>query len=140
MSNQIKILIDTDVLISSLLSETGAAHWILNNEIDIAIFSSDLILTEVEKIRSRLGIANTISNKVFNNILQVTPNQLSHYKNYVYDINDRHVVASADLTNVQYLITYNIKDYNTDKISKDLNIIILTPGNFLQYLRLKRII
>lgn len=36
---------------------------------------------------------------------------------------------------VRFLITYNLSDYKIERIKDELGIIIITPGQLLQYLR-----
>lgn len=57
------------------------------------------------------------------------------FKQYVLDENDAHILAGAKTAKADFLISYNVKDFKIDKIKKDLGILTLTPGNFLQYLR-----
>ncbi len=57
------------------------------------------------------------------------------YREYVHDIDDAHVVAGAKAAKARFLISYNIKDFKLNKIKNDFNIIVMTPGRFLQYLR-----
>jgi len=54
---------------------------------------------------------------------------------YTNDPNDIHVVAGAVLASVDFLLTYNVRDFKIDKIKKDFNLICLRPAQFLQYLR-----
>ena len=57
------------------------------------------------------------------------------YGNYITDINDAHIVAGAHSARVKYMISYNLKHFKTDKIKDELDILLLTPALFLQYLR-----
>lgn len=57
------------------------------------------------------------------------------YINYVTDINDAHIVAGAHNAKVKYIISYNLKHFKTDKIKDELDLLLLTPALFLQYLR-----
>jgi predicted nucleic acid-binding protein len=63
------------------------------------------------------------------------PEIKSKYKNYVKDVNDAHIVAGAEKGKVRFLISYNIKDYNIEKINEDFGILVMRPAQFLQYLR-----
>lgn len=57
------------------------------------------------------------------------------YQTYVTDINDAHIVAGAHAADVRYLITYNLRHFQIEKIKNKLNILTLTPSQFIQYLR-----
>jgi hypothetical protein len=57
------------------------------------------------------------------------------YAQFVIDPNDAHIVAGAHALNTSYLISYNLRHFKTDLIRDKLNIVLLTPALFLQYLR-----
>lgn len=134
-----KVFVDSDVVLSSLLSSRGAANFLLN-EVDLEFVISNVSFLEIER-----GIAKLNLDK---NQLQLVKNRLKlielkdsirkigkSFKNYVLDEDDAHIVAGARSAKARFLISYNIKDYKLDKIKNDLNIIVMTPGKFLQYLR-----
>lgn len=135
-----RVFVDSDVIISSLLSESGAAHLLL----DIAsgeLFISSLSEKEMKKVVERLGIERVrLDNLIKNKFEMVKFSESARtitrtFKNYVLDQNDAHIAAGAKKAKAKFLITYNIKDFKIEKIRKDLDIIVLTPGKFLQYLR-----
>jgi len=57
------------------------------------------------------------------------------YDMYVLDRNDAHIVAGAHGAHTKYLISYNLKHFKKDKIKDKLDILIVSPALFLQYLR-----
>lgn len=57
------------------------------------------------------------------------------FGDYVIDLNDAHIIAGANKAKVRFLISYNTKHFQIDKIKQNFNIIVTTPANFLQYLR-----
>lgn len=57
------------------------------------------------------------------------------YQSYVTDIHDAHIIAGAHAANVKYLITYNLKHFQIEKIKNNLRILTMTPAIFIQYLR-----
>jgi len=57
------------------------------------------------------------------------------YKDYVSDPDDVHIIAGAAEADADFLITYNTKHYLVDKIKAELDIIVHTAAQFLQYLR-----
>ena len=57
------------------------------------------------------------------------------FSQHTKDPNDAHVIVGAVKAKVQFLLTYNLKDYKIDKIKKAFGIIVITPAKFLQYLR-----
>lgn len=136
-----KIFIDSDVIISSLLSPSGAAYMIINHpHKQVDSYISDLSLKEIKivakelkinqkKIESLLKKIKTINLELNNQIIK------KKYHQYTNDINDAHIVATAHQIKARFLVSYNLKDYFINRIKKDLEIIVLSPGFMLQYLR-----
>ncbi|MDP2860239.1 MAG: PIN domain-containing protein [bacterium] len=174
------VFIDTDVVISALISSTGAAHLILHENREITAMISQTTLKEILEVSDRLGISTKTVSSLLKKIslkkvrtLRRTseplyqksetpaspvcrqagpagrpyPSRLGgtgtgvnrelfeNYDEFVYDQNDRHIVASAHQTKSNFLITYNLRHYNKNKIRAKLNIVVVSPGEFLQYLR-----
>lgn len=132
--------VDSDVVISSLFSGTGAAYYLLNKSSITPVISS-LSVQELKNVISRLNIDQ-------NRLLELTKKHLklvelkqriaslkTKYSPYVFDVNDGHIVAGAQKEKVSFLLTYNLKHYKIAKIKDDLNIQVITPALFLQYLR-----
>jgi predicted nucleic acid-binding protein len=135
-----RIFIDSDVVISSLISQSGAAYALLHlstvspvisshshDELKIVIDRLDIDPTLLENLLSKRCELHTLSEQ-----LSVVRQQ---YELFVTDANDAHIVAGAHLAGVQFLITYNIKHYKLEKIKNELDIVVLSPARFLQFLR-----
>ncbi len=135
---QIKVFLDSDVVVSALLSQTGASYEILKNK-EIRKITSETIKVEVGEVAKRLNIS--LSNKRIFGKMEVINLKLNkarlvkNYLPYVLDEEDSHVVAGATKANSRFLLTHNIKHYHIEKIKRDLEIITMKPGTFLQYLR-----
>lgn len=135
-----RIFVDSDVIISSFMSQSGAAYFLLSTT-SLQLFISSLSKKELETVVKRLGIKSNMLATLIKNNLKVTmlleslPKIKESFKQYVLDENDAHILAGAKAAKADFLITYNVKDFKIDKIKKDLGILTLTPGNFLQYLR-----
>lgn len=135
-----RIFVDSDVVISSLISQSGAAYLMLNTP-SLRLFISSFSKRELEVVVQRLGIESARLKKIIDNNLSIVniSEPLGEIKEsfgqYVIDVDDAHIVAGAKAAKAGFLITYNIRDYKTEKIKQDLNILILTPAAFLQYLR-----
>lgn len=137
----LKVFIDSDVVISSLISSTGAAFLILNQTNDLDLFVSNISIRELEEVVKRLNLDQKQLKELIDQQFSVT--QLKEtikeiktsYLKYVLDIDDAHVVAGAKAGAVQFLISYNTKHFKVDKLKGDFNITLMTPANFLQYLR-----
>ena len=91
----------------------------------------------------RLGLDTSKLKILTKNKLRITKLQkniketIKNYKNFVKDPNDAHIVAGAVETRVNFLITFNLKDFEINKIKEKFDIKIMTPGTFLQFLRSK---
>jgi predicted nucleic acid-binding protein len=135
-----KIFVDSDVIISSLLSSSGAAYRLLHTDAVASVISS-ISQKEIEIVVERLGIEKRDFTKLSQDVLEIVQLETSVvareqiFQEYVLDINDAHIVHGAKEAEVRFLITYNLKDFKIERIKEDFNIIILTPGQFLQYLR-----
>lgn len=58
-----------------------------------------------------------------------------NFREYTSDANDAHIVAGAKHAKVSFLVTYNVRHFNVERIKKDLGIIVVRPAQLLQYLR-----
>lgn len=135
---KIKVFLDSDVIISALLSAKGASFELLENS-NIIKFISESIKIEVTEVAKRLNISN-FNDNIFDNINIVKINLdkkriVKKYMPFVIDEEDSHVVAASHKTKVNFLLTHNIKHYRPEKIKDELKIITMKPGFFLQYLR-----
>lgn len=136
--DKIKVFLDSDVIISSLLSKTGASYEILKNP-QITKVVSETIKAEVNDVARRLNII--FSNENIFRKMEVISLKLDKarlvktYLPYVLDEEDSHVVAGVVNSKSRFLLTHNIKHYQVEKMKRDLEIITMKPGIFLQYLR-----
>ena len=143
MAKKVKVFVDSDIVISSQLSNIGAAYFLLNKT-NLSLFVSNLSLVELQRVATRHKINNaqmlSFIKKRFShvNLTEEFKEIESQFNSYANDPNDIHVIAGAVRANVNFLLTYNLKDYKIDKIKKDFGIIVITPAKFLQYLRSTR--
>lgn len=135
-----RVFVDSDVVISSLISSKGAAFTLLNNPNALKLISNYSV-TEIREVIERLGLSvrkfEELKGQHLGLIeLQTPTGDIKHkFKDYVLDGDDAHIIAGAKIARAKYLITYNLRHFNINKIKQDFGIIILTPGMFLQYLR-----
>lgn len=139
MNNRV-VFVDSDVIISSLISTEGAAYLLLNEQKDKFIISN-LSKKEVGKVADRLEINQDKLKKLVKErlrMVKLTKNLTkikSDFKDYIFDVNDAYIVAGAKEAKAKFLLTYNIRHFNRQKISQDFGITVLTPAQYLQYLR-----
>ncbi len=137
----LKVFVDSDVIISSLLSSSGAAHFLLHNTDAVKPCISNISLQEIRIVVERLAIdSKKLASLLEGNIeivqLQYTAETVKNaYENYVLDENDAHIVAGAKEAKAKFLVSYNTKDFKVEKIKQDFTIILITPARLLQYLR-----
>lgn len=140
MSRKLKIFLDSDVVISSLLSKTGAAYLLINHQ-DLKLFISNFSVRELNLVIKRLAIPSADFDKLIKNKLKIinlkdNADRLKEkYSRYVADPHDTHIVAGVAKTKAEFLISYNLKHYYEEKIKTDFGFIILTPAKLMQYLR-----
>lgn len=130
------VFVDTDVIISSLLSSKGAAYFLLRSKAGnwfISNFSRDEIIEVCKRLKISPIKARTLLKKL--ETMAITEKFIAAFAGYVSDSNDAHIVAGAAAAKVKFLITYNAKHYKVDKIREELKIIVLLPALFLQWAR-----
>jgi predicted nucleic acid-binding protein len=136
----LRLFIDSDVIISSLLSTSGAAFFLLNKSPIKAIITT-ISLRELQIVMKRMNINEKKLQSLIKKRLEVVNLTQSlvkikkEYSKFVTDENDAHIVAGSHHAKVKYLITYNLKHFNADKINKELDVLIMTPAIFMQFLR-----
>jgi len=140
----ISAFVDSDVIISSLISETGAAYYLLEKKVDLVddlvFLWSNYSAEECKKVCKCLNLdidllfeRTTFLRQVqLRNSLEEIQRQFAQYS---LDKDDCHIVAGAVAAKVNFLITYNKKDYLIEQLKKDFSMIVFSPGEFLQYLR-----
>lgn len=136
---EIKVFLDTDVLISALLSQKGASYKLINDTKFKKIISKT-ITEEINEVSRRENVNKGAVRAILKKT-KIIPLFLSKekllktYSKYVFDEEDSHVVAGAYISKSNFLLTHNIKHYHVVKIKNDLGIKVMRPGDFLQYLR-----
>jgi len=138
----LRVFVDSDVVISSLISKKGAAYFLLNEKLSrVRFFISNISFKEQKIVAKRLKIDEKRLQDLVKKSLAVvqlkrSTNQLKKkFQAHTIDPDDAHVVAGAQKSKAKFLTTYNQRHFKKDKIKKDLDILLLTPAQFLQYLR-----
>ena len=137
----IRIFVDSDVVISSLLSKNGASYTLLHHTENLEMYVSNFSSIELERVSDRLGIAQTSLKNLIDTRLKCVDIDIAYdqvqaqFANYVTDTHDEHIVAGAQKAKAVFLVTYNLRHFVVDKIKSDFEIITIAPGLFLQYLR-----
>ncbi len=136
----LRVFVDSDVIISSLISKTGAAYFLMNDT-RFSRFVSDVSVVELIRVASELKLSQAVLRRVLKTQCVMVPLDIKReimfkrLNKYTRDANDSHVVAGAKAAKAQFLVTYNTKHFQTEKIREELGITVLPPAFLLQYLR-----
>ena len=128
-----RVFLDSDVVISSLLSDYGAANILVNSK-SPEFYISNISEKEIKTVAKRLSIQES---KMMS-LIKVEEDLKSikqKFGGYTTDPDDAHIVAGAASAKVRFLISYNVKDFKAEKIKRSFDIILMKPATFLQYLR-----
>lgn len=130
------VYLDSDVIVSSCLSSVGAAYLLLEKE-NLVRFYTDIQKNELRIVIDRLNIAPKILHQTLKKctLVPLKSPHLDLFSKYTLDVYDRHIIAGVVASKAKYLITYNLKHFRIDAIKRDLNITVLSPAQFLQFLR-----
>lgn len=140
MSRKYKVFLDSDVVVSALISGKGASSWVVGQS-DLQLVVSNYSVKELKKVAVKLEISRARLDKLIDrriNVIELTdglPVIKKDFQKYVLDIDDSHVVTGAVAGKADFLLSYNLKDYLADAIKTKLGILVMAPGRFLQYLR-----
>lgn len=132
-----RVFLDSDVVISSLLSNRGAAHLLLKS-LHITQVISTSSDHEIKAVCHRLKVTINQFTLLKTSLLILrspSPTKIQTYHSYVRDPNDAHIIASAHHARCRFLVTYNHRHYQVETIKRQLNIQVVSPGQLLQYLR-----
>ena len=134
------VFIDSNVVISSLISSRGAAYALLHQSSFTPTISS-VSYQELRIVTKKMNLPLKKLEVLVKKHCQVVkltqklPVIKQQFANYVTDINDAYIVAGAHSAKAKYLISYNLKHFQTTAIKDKLDILIMTPALFLQFLR-----
>ncbi|KKT29286.1 MAG: hypothetical protein UW16_C0031G0008 [Microgenomates group bacterium GW2011_GWC1_44_10] len=130
------VYLDSDVLVSSYLSFTGAASLLLNQD-NLVKFYTNIQENELKIVFERLSIEPIQLFQTLKKCTRITLKSLNLdlYSKYTIDQNDRHIIAGAVASDSKYLISYNLKHFRLETIKRDFSINTLSPAQFLQFLR-----
>lgn len=140
--NARKVFLDSDVVISAAISDRGAARLLIANAHKIDFCISNLSVKEISAAGAGLSLDPKTLSVLIDKIRIIKINRTGAslkkaYGKYVTDENDAHVVAGAVLAKTKYLLTYNHKHFREDLVRSEFGIILMRPGSFLQFIRIR---
>lgn len=138
------IFLDSSALIAGAISESGAAHVLLNlgESRDIVLTVSELVILESERSIARKSPRNLddLRKLIKATNLRIVQNpstdEVEANPYLINDPNDVPILLAAMKAKVDYLATHNRKHFLDDpKVSERSGLRIGTPGDVLAWLR-----
>ncbi len=137
-----KIILDTNIILSALFSNKGASNklllWLFKQKKKYNVISNTLV-TEYEDVLTRDKNIKQYNNLTTNDIERFLDDicMISHHQKiyflwrpFLKDSNDDMVLEVAVNAGAKAIITFNPKDFKG--VNKKFNIEILTPKEFLK--------
>jgi putative PIN family toxin of toxin-antitoxin system len=137
-----KIVVDTNIILSALLSNKGASHmlitWLFKSSKKYNVISNTLV-TEFEDVLTRDKNIKQFNNLTKEDILGFIDDicLISHHQNihflwrpFLKDSNDDMVLEVAVNANAKAIITFNPKDFKG--VKEQFGIDIMTPQEYLK--------
>lgn len=142
--SKLNIFLDSSALIAGVISETGAAHALLQlgESQDILLTISEIVIVESERSMAKKSPnnLNDLRSLIKSARLRITHNPSDEeVQANLYLINDPHdvpILLAAMKAKVDYFATHNRKHFLDDpKVAERSGIKIGTPGEALAWLR-----
>src|SRR5580700_6308052 len=121
----IRVFVDSDVIISSLISTSGAAFALLHDMQSVELYVSNSSILELEKVVKRLHLNSVKLHEAINTRLasieiDTTYEEVrSRFAEYVRDIDDAHIVAGAKEAQATFLVSYNIRHFEAERLEQN---------------------
>src|SRR5215207_2298811 len=138
------IFLDSSALIAGAISESGAAHVLLNlgESQDIILIVSELVILESERSMAKKAPSNLndLRSLIKSSNLRIVDNptkqEVEANLYLINDPNDVPILLAAMKAKVDYLVTHNRKHFlDNPKVAEMSGLRIGTPGNVLAWLR-----
>jgi predicted nucleic acid-binding protein len=138
------IFLDSNALMSAIISKTGAAHVLLQlgEDNDIVLIVSELVIAETtysiaKKSPENLGDVQKEITKSRINVILDPPDEEIHANLYlISDPDDVPILLAAMKAKVDYLATHDRRHFLDDpKVAENSGLKIGTPGDVLAWVR-----
>jgi len=139
-----KIFLDSSALIAGAISDSGAAHILLNlgESRDIVLIVSELVIVESERSIARKSpnnlddLRSLIRLSNLHIVENPSPKEVGANLYLISDPTDVPILVAAMKAKVDFLVTHNRKHFLDDpKVEERSGIRIGTPGDALAWLR-----
>ncbi len=138
-SRKLRAFLDTSVIIAGIASVKGSAREILRlAEIDLIdiVISRQVIVEADRNIESKLNELLTDYREYMKLLSPELVNDptAKQVKKYISLINndDAPILAAAELSEADYLVTWDRKHFISDRVQKNVKVKVVTPGEFLR--------
>lgn len=141
---KLNIFLDSSVLIAGVISETGAAHALLQlgESEDIFLTVSEMVLVESERTiakkspRNLNDLRTTIKTAKLRIVADPSRKEVEANLYLMKDPTDVPILLAAMKAKVDYLATHNRKHFLDDpKVIENSNLSIGSPGDALVWIR-----
>lgn len=137
-----RVFLDSSVLISGVISQTGASSAILDlgeaGEIIVVISKGVLIETDrvfEKKFPALTGDFREFIKNLFPIVVDDPTSQEIRESESVIDKDDASILAAAKRENIHFLVSLDTKHFHTPKVRQYLKCPIVTPMQFLMEFR-----
>lgn len=140
-----KIVIDTNVILSALFSKNGSSNkvliWLFENQEKVNVISNTLLseYNDVLLRKKNLEKYESLSKKDIESFLDDLC-LISHHQNinflwrpFLKDMKDDMVLEVAFNASAKFIVTNDIKDFKN--VYENFNIKVLSSREFLEYIR-----
>lgn len=137
-----RVFLDSSVLISGVISQTGASSAILDlgEAGEILIILSKGVLVETDRVFEKkfpglIGDFREFIKNLSPIVAEDPTSQEIREAESVIDKDDASILAAAKKENIHYLVSLDIKHFHNNKVPEYLKSPILTPAQFLMEFR-----
>lgn len=137
-----RVFLDTSALIAGVVSPTGAAREVLRlaEARVVELVVSRQVLTEADrnlsaKLPASLEDYHTLLHHLAPVVVEDPPHEAVQEAARVIHHNDAPILAAARRAAVDYLVTWNTRDFQTERVRAWAPFPIMTPGELLRAFR-----
>ncbi|GGD40332.1 PIN domain-containing protein [Malaciobacter pacificus] len=137
-----KIVLDTNVLVSALFSQNGSSNkvliWLFENSKKVNVISNTLVseytdvLLREENLKQYANLSKADIEMFLDDICLISYHQNINFlwRPFLKDIKDDMVLEVAFNSSANYIVTNNTKDFKN--VEKNFNIKVVTTKEFLE--------
>jgi putative PIN family toxin of toxin-antitoxin system len=138
-SPALRVFLDTSVIIAGMVSGRGAAHEVLRlgESGVIQVYLSEQVLTEADRVFSaKFPTLIAEFHKFLRNLDPVlvddpTRAEVSSIEGWI-NADDAPILAAAIKSRADCLVTWDLKHFQSRKVTENVQLPIFTPGEFLE--------